>query len=128
MLVWSVSVYLFIYLFIYVFIYCSIQVNEGNIDIKLVCQAQEAFCSGTGASVTPVTSVTYRGQKHTFNEGEVKKKKKRQTHTQNDRQTLMCVCVAQIGAVTREIYDTLLGIQLEKVPDTRGWLHDPWAQ
>ena len=39
--------------------------------IDTVCQAKEAFCSGTGASVTPVASVTYKGNKYLFNNGEV---------------------------------------------------------
>lgn len=80
----------------------GIKVNEGSVSIDTVCQAKEAFCSGTGASVTPVASVTYKGNKYLFNNGEV-------------------------GKVTRDLYDTLVGIQTERVPDNYGWLYDPFA-
>lgn len=33
----------------------------------------------------------------------------------------------QVGKVTRDLYDTLVGIQTERVPDNYGWLYDPFA-
>jgi len=68
---------------------------------NIALKAKEAFCSGTGASVTPVGSITYKGQKIVFNNGEV-------------------------GKITQEMYKSLLDIQLERVEDRKGWLHDPF--
>lgn len=38
-----------------------------------------------------------------------------------------CDEFVQVGAVTRDMYDTLVGIQTEKVMDKYGWLYDPFA-
>jgi len=81
----------------------GITINEEPLSITTVCEAAEAFCSGTGASVTPVASVTYKGHKYLFNDGKV-------------------------GQTTRTLYDTLLGIQTERIADTYGWLYDPFAE
>jgi hypothetical protein len=32
-----------------------------------------------------------------------------------------------VGKVTRDLYDTLVGIQTERIPDNYGWLYDPFA-
>ena len=57
---------------------------------------------GTGASVTPVGSITYQGKRHVFSDG-------------------------QVGEVTKEISKTLLDLQMERSPDRHNWLFDPFT-
>eukprot|EP01102_Stenamoeba_stenopodia_P001441 TRINITY_DN11252_c0_g1_i3.p1 TRINITY_DN11252_c0_g1~~TRINITY_DN11252_c0_g1_i3.p1 ORF type:complete len:312 (-),score=44.20 TRINITY_DN11252_c0_g1_i3:103-1038(-) len=80
----------------------GLRVYERKLPIDDVMQAKEAFCTGTGAVITPVASVTWGAEKSIFNSGEV-------------------------GPLTRDLYKTLTGIQTEKEPDDFGWLHDPFA-
>lgn len=79
----------------------GIKVKETKVSIDLVMEAKELFCTGTGASISPVGSVTYNGKKRTFNNGEV-------------------------GAISKSIYNTLSDIQFERIPDKHGWIHHPW--
>jgi len=58
--------------------------------------AEEAFCTGTAAIISPIGGVSFRGRLHVFGGGEV-------------------------GAVTRSLHDELDGIQTGRLPDTRGW-------
>ena len=58
--------------------------------------ADECFCTGTAVVVAPVGSVTFRGKKTTFSNGEV-------------------------GPTSQMMYDQLTGIQQGKRPDERGW-------
>jgi branched-chain amino acid aminotransferase len=77
-------------------------VNEGLVPLERLLEAEEAFCTGTGASITPVGSVTTdQGKRYPIGNGGV-------------------------GPVTKDLYDTLLGIQTEKIEDKHRWLHDPW--
>eukprot|EP01114_Cavostelium_apophysatum_P011047 TRINITY_DN2521_c0_g1_i1.p1 TRINITY_DN2521_c0_g1~~TRINITY_DN2521_c0_g1_i1.p1 ORF type:complete len:365 (+),score=75.61 TRINITY_DN2521_c0_g1_i1:94-1188(+) len=78
----------------------GIKVVEEKVAIDKVLEASEVFCTGTGASISPVGSVTFNGKKVVYNKGEV-------------------------GKVSQDIYNTLLDVQFERVPDTRGWLHYP---
>jgi len=64
---------------------------------------KEIFCSGTGASISPIGSVTYQGKKKVFNNGEV-------------------------GEITKDLYKTITDIQFERIPDTHGWLHYPFGK
>jgi branched-chain amino acid aminotransferase len=80
----------------------GVRVSERKLPIEEVFQAKEAFCTGTGAVITPVASVTQDGKKVVFGDG-------------------------QVGALTKELYHILTGIQTERVPDEFGWLHDPYA-
>ncbi|MBL8966104.1 MAG: branched-chain amino acid aminotransferase [Spirochaetaceae bacterium] len=58
--------------------------------------ADEAFCTGTAAIVSPIGGVSHGGRVHAFGGG-------------------------QVGAVTRNLHDELDGIQTGRLPDTRGW-------
>lgn len=77
------------------------QVSEEKLDIDRALEASEAFCTGTGASITPVGSISYNGKKVVFGDG-------------------------QPGKVTMQLYNTLRDIQFEKTNDIRGWLYDPY--
>eukprot|EP01087_Luapelamoeba_hula_P013643 TRINITY_DN3900_c0_g1_i1.p1 TRINITY_DN3900_c0_g1~~TRINITY_DN3900_c0_g1_i1.p1 ORF type:complete len:257 (+),score=31.67 TRINITY_DN3900_c0_g1_i1:291-1061(+) len=77
-------------------------VANKKVAITTACSAVEAFCTGTGASVTPVGSITYDGNKHVLNDGKV-------------------------GDITRQVTKALLDTQMERAEDKYSWLHDPWA-
>jgi len=78
-------------------------VDNRRLPLSSVCAAAEAFCSGTGASVTPVGSVTHEGKRYMLNDGKV-------------------------GDVTKEVTKALLDLQMERSPDPYGWLFDPFAK
>jgi len=80
----------------------GMKVVEGKISIEQVLDAKETFCSGTGASVTPVASITYKGNKVVYGNGEV-------------------------GKITQEFYNTILDIQNERIPDKHNWLYYPYG-
>jgi len=81
----------------------NIKVVEEKLDIEKVMTADEVFCTGTGASITPVGSITFKSKKKVYNNGEV-------------------------GKIAQHFYDTLLGIQFERTPDKYNWLYDPFAK
>jgi len=78
------------------------KVIEEKLDIEKVLKSDEAFCTGTGASITPVGSITYGQRKVSYNNGKV-------------------------GKLAQDMYDTLVGIQFERIPDKQGWLHDVYS-
>ncbi|KAL6075993.1 Branched-chain-amino-acid aminotransferase [Balamuthia mandrillaris] len=78
------------------------KVEEKRLPIEVMCNAAEAFCSGTGASITPIGGITYQGKRHAIGDG-------------------------TIGKITKELYEALLDVQLERAEDKHGWLHDPYA-
>jgi branched-chain amino acid aminotransferase len=75
----------------------GMKVRERDIDYEEVFTAQEAFCSGTAAVITPIGSVTFGGKEHVINNFE-------------------------IGKTTKELYDMLTGIQTKKVEDPYEWV------
>lgn len=79
----------------------GVTVKETKVSIDLAMDAKEVFCSGTGASIAPVGSITYKGRKAIFNN-------------------------QQVGPLTKDLYTTILDIQFERIPDTYGWIHHPW--
>jgi branched-chain amino acid aminotransferase len=79
----------------------GIRVVEEKLDISSVLSSSEVFCSGTGASITPIGSITFQNKKHKFNEGKV-------------------------GKITKLMYDLIHDIQNEKIVDNHNWLHDPY--
>lgn len=58
--------------------------------------AEEVFCAGTAAIVSPIGSIRYRGADHSFNGGAV-------------------------GETTRKLYEELDAIQTGALADARGW-------
>ena len=73
-----------------------IDVNELMADIR-AGKVTEAFGSGTAAVISPVGVFAYKGETYTVGDGGV-------------------------GPITRQLYDTLTGIQTGRVPDTFGWI------
>jgi branched-chain amino acid aminotransferase len=61
--------------------------------------ADEAFCCGTAAVISPIGSITQGDSKKVYGDGSP-------------------------GKVTTELYDALTGIQNETADDIFGWLHE----
>lgn len=72
-------------------------VEEQNVSVDEVLEADECFCCGTAVVVVPVGSITVKGAKTQFYEGKT-------------------------GPVAQEMYDELTGIQSGKVEGPDGWL------
>lgn len=70
---------------------------EQKVDIDWALTADEAFCTGTAAVLTPIGWVDHGTRQTEFNKGEV-------------------------GLVTRQLYDALTSIQVEVAADIFGWL------
>jgi len=73
------------------------EVEERDVSVDEVLEADECFCTGTAVVVVPVGSVTFRGERTAFQEG-------------------------GIGPVGQSIYDELTGLQSGKIEDKLGWL------
>jgi len=72
------------------------QVLETKVDIEFAMGADEAFCAGTAAVISPIGSIEHGGNVATYCDGEV-------------------------GAVTKQLYDALTAIQEGRAPDPFGW-------
>jgi len=75
------------------------EVVETKVDAHFAMEADEAFCCGTAAVISPIGSITFGDKVATYGDG----------HTP--------------GKVTLELYDALTNIQNEKDEDFLGWLH-----
>ena len=74
------------------------EVVEGKVGAEFALQADEAFCCGTAAVISPIGSITHGAVKKVFSDGKP-------------------------GAVTTQLYNALTGIQNETEEDIFGWLH-----
>jgi branched-chain amino acid aminotransferase len=80
------------------------EVEERRISVDELMSAakdgtlEEAFGSGTAAVVSPIGSLSYKGESYAVTGGE-------------------------IGPVAQDLYDTLTGIQWGRTPDPYGWSH-----
>lgn len=74
-----------------------LEVVEEPLAVQVLLEADECFCTGTAAIVTPIGSLTYQGREKIF-QG------------------------FSTGPYTRKLYDNLVGIQTGGIDDTRGWL------
>ena len=74
------------------------EVVEGRVEADFALQAEEAFCCGTAAVISPIGSITHDGVKKIIGNGKP-------------------------GAVTTQLYNALTGIQNETEEDIFGWLH-----
>lgn len=80
----------------------GVKVSERRVSIDEVMAAhtrgalQEVFGTGTAAVVSPVGELAYRGEKMVINRGE-------------------------IGLLTQNLYDAIVGIQYAQAPDPHGW-------
>jgi branched-chain amino acid aminotransferase len=76
----------------------GIKTNERSITIdEALEETRECFVTGTAVGAQPLTSLTWHGKKAAFNNGKE-------------------------GELTREIRNTLKGIQYGALPDTIGWM------
>ena len=76
----------------------GLNVEEGDLLLKDIFSADEVFCTGTAVVVTPVGQVTFQGETHIINDG-------------------------NMGDAATELRKTLLGIQREEIEDPYGWVH-----
>ena len=74
------------------------EVIEQKVSTELAMSADEAFCCGTAAVISPIGSITHGETERVY---------------QN----------RAVGKITRELYDTLVGINTETEEDTFGWMH-----
>ena len=72
-------------------------VEERKVAVEEIFDADEAFCSGTAAVITPIISMTHRDRKKVFCDGEV-------------------------GEKTMALYEGLNGLIREKREDPYGWI------
>eukprot|EP01090_Pellita_catalonica_P000029 TRINITY_DN10020_c0_g1_i2.p1 TRINITY_DN10020_c0_g1~~TRINITY_DN10020_c0_g1_i2.p1 ORF type:complete len:385 (+),score=49.44 TRINITY_DN10020_c0_g1_i2:88-1242(+) len=81
----------------------GVKVEEGNVSLLDFFHAKEAFAAGTGASITPIESVTHGDVTHDF---------------------------GGIGEFTQDMYNTILDIQFERnIPEgLESWLYYPLEQ
>ena len=75
----------------------GIKVEETDIHLDELLEADEVFCTGTAVVVAPVGMVTYQNKVHHFSGG-------------------------SIGPITNKCKDTLTSIQREKITDPFGWV------
>ena len=76
----------------------NIVVQERDIRYDELFGADELFCTGTAAVVTPILSVSYNGQKHVIGNGKP-------------------------GDFSKRLYEEIKGIQLGTRPDEFGWFY-----
>jgi branched-chain amino acid aminotransferase len=75
------------------------EVNEEKVNYEFAMTADEAFCCGTAAVISPIGTITHEDKKVTYGDGTP-------------------------GIMTTTLYDMLTGIQNEKEEDIFGWLHE----
>ena len=76
----------------------NIKVHERPISYEEIIKADENFCTGTAAVISPIGSISVDGKKHVINNGEV-------------------------GEITRKLYDELRSIQYNE-KDPYGWVEE----
>ena len=75
----------------------GIKVEETDIHLDELLEADEVFCTGTAVVVAPVGKVTYQNKVHHFSDG-------------------------SIGPITNKCKETLTSIQREEITDPFGWV------
>ena len=75
----------------------GIKVEETDIHLDELLEADEVFCTGTAVVVAPVGKVTYQNKVHHFSDG-------------------------NIGLITNKCKETLTSIQREEITDPFGWV------
>ena len=73
------------------------EVIEEKVEIKFVLEADECFCAGTAAVISPIGAIC---------QGDV----------------CTSYCNNQVGTITRELYDALTSIQIQEAADEFGWV------
>ncbi|MCH1528786.1 MAG: aminotransferase class IV, partial [Candidatus Poseidoniaceae archaeon] len=77
----------------------GIEVVETKVEATFAMTADEAFCCGTAAVISPIGTITKGDDKATFGDGKP-------------------------GRITQQLYSQLVGIQNEDEEDIFGWLHE----
>jgi len=73
-------------------------VHEEKVDVEFAMQADEAFCAGTAAVISPIGRIEH-GEK------------------------VAEYCDGEVGEITHQLYHSLLDIQLRRADDKHGWIH-----
>jgi branched-chain amino acid aminotransferase len=74
------------------------KIKEGNITEEMIMSADEAFCTGTAAVISPIGSITWGEKTVVYNNGEV-------------------------GQISRQLYEKLTAIQEERETDPYNWVY-----
>lgn len=74
------------------------EVSEQPVSVDQLLDADEVFCTGTAVVVSPVGSITYMDERHTYGDGKV-------------------------GAVAQQLYTALTRLQMGLAEDKMGWIH-----
>ena len=75
----------------------GMEIEERKISIDEALKADEVFCAGTAAIISPIGSIKYQNNEYKFSE-------------------------SNVGKITRQLYDILTGIQFGETDDEYGWI------
>jgi branched-chain amino acid aminotransferase len=75
----------------------GMEIEERKISIDEALKADEVFCAGTAAIISPIGSIKYQNKEYEFSE-------------------------SNVGSITRQLYDILTGIQFGETDDEYGWI------
>ena len=75
----------------------GMEIEERKISIDKALKADEVFCAGTAAIISPIGSIKYQNNEYKFSE-------------------------SNVGRITRQLYDILTGIQFGETDDEYGWI------
>ena len=78
--------------------YLGLEAKETDIYIDELDKYKEAGACGTAAVITPIGSITHKGEKHVFYSEE------------------------EVGPITQKLYDSLYGIQTGDIEAPEGWI------
>lgn len=78
--------------------YLNLEVEERDVFIDNLDEFKEAGACGTAAVITPIGGIEYKGKLHVF-------------HSETE-----------VGPVTKQLYDTLYGIQFGDIEAPEGWI------
>ena len=75
----------------------GMEVEERKISVDEALKADEVFCAGTAAIISPIGSIRYKNEEHQFSN-------------------------SNVGEITHNLYDILTGIQFGDNDDEYGWI------
>ncbi len=71
------------------------EVSEEKVDVDYAMGADECFCAGTAAVISPIGSIRFGDDVYEFGD--------------------------EVGPITQKLYDELTAVQQRRAPDDRGW-------
>ncbi|MBN2286812.1 MAG: branched-chain amino acid aminotransferase [Tissierellales bacterium] len=80
--------------------YLKLKTEERDVMIDGLDEFKETGACGTAAVITPIGAISHNGKKHVF-------------HSETE-----------VGPITKELYDTLVGIQLGDLVGPEGWVYN----